>query len=255
MFEKLPSLRGFQPKFYSGGPVCFHLPLLYDLIAEAKPKRLVVVGFGGGDAFFTGCQAAAEMKIDCECLAVRRDRAGEPETDDGAWREGREYGEEFYGERARFVASVANGFAEIADGSVDVLVLDDSDSGNEIRADLAAWKAKLSPNAILLVHGLGLERDDSVGAAWRDWAAHHPNVVFPAGLGLGVLTFAAPTAFLSFLIENGNSLTQIYYCISERIDATARMLIAERKSAAFETRQVWLDSLLTDRRKVQEIMD
>ena len=51
MFDKLPSLRGFQPKFYSGGPTRFHLPLLYDLVAEAKPKRVVAVGFGDGQAF------------------------------------------------------------------------------------------------------------------------------------------------------------------------------------------------------------
>ena len=53
MFEQLPSLRGFQPKFYSGGVTRFHLPLFYDLIAGAKPKRVLVVGFGDGQAFFT----------------------------------------------------------------------------------------------------------------------------------------------------------------------------------------------------------
>ena len=76
MFEKLPSLRGFQPKFYSGGPARFHLPLLYDLVAETKPKRVIALGFGDGQAFFTFCQAASEQKIDCECIAVRRDRPG-----------------------------------------------------------------------------------------------------------------------------------------------------------------------------------
>src|ERR1700726_4909676 len=108
MFDKLPSLRGFQPKFYSGGPTRFHLPLLYDLVAEAKPKRVVAVGFGDGQAFFTFCQAANEQKVDCECLAVRRDRSGEAEEDDIAWREGRDYGEEFYGEPARFFSAAGS---------------------------------------------------------------------------------------------------------------------------------------------------
>src|ERR1041385_1564793 len=105
MFEKLASLRGFQPKFYSGGPARFHLPLLYDLVAETKPKRVVILGFGNGDAFFAFCQAATEAKIDCECVVVRRDRAGETEEDDRAWTDGRAEGEEFYGERARFFAA------------------------------------------------------------------------------------------------------------------------------------------------------
>jgi glycosyltransferase involved in cell wall biosynthesis/GT2 family glycosyltransferase len=255
MFEKLPSLRGFQPKFYSGGPTRFHLPFLYDLVAEARPTRVVVVGFGDGQPFFTFCQAAAELKIDCEGVAVRRDRADEPEGDDRAWREGREYGEEFYGEKARFIASSTDALREIADGSVDVLLLDDTDSGNAIRADLAAWTGKLSPGAFLLGHGLVLEREDSVGAAWQEWAVRHPNVVFPAGLGLGVAAAAAPPAFLAFLIENTQNLAQIYSSVSERIDAVARAAAAEKAVAAFQTRQVWLDSLLADRREVQQIID
>src|ERR1051325_9376078 len=101
MFEKLPSLREFQPKFYSGGPARFHLPLLYDLVAQTKPKQVVFLGFGDSDAFFTACQAALEQNVDCECSAIRRNRTGESERDDPAWREDRADGKEFYGERAR----------------------------------------------------------------------------------------------------------------------------------------------------------
>src|SRR2546421_7072904 len=104
MFEQLPSLREFQPKFYSGGATRFHLPLLYDLVAEAKPKRVVAVGFGDGQAFFTLCQAATDQNVECQCLAVRRDRPGESYQDDIAWLKGRDYGEEFFGERVRFFA-------------------------------------------------------------------------------------------------------------------------------------------------------
>src|ERR1700738_1686821 len=127
MFEKLPSLRGFQPTFYTGGAIRFHLPLLYDLVARAKPKRVVALGFGDGQAFFALCQAANEQQIDCECVAVRRDRPGESEEDDVAWREGRDYGEEFYGARAHFLATHVLALAQVADHSVDVLLLDDSD--------------------------------------------------------------------------------------------------------------------------------
>src|SRR2546421_10662093 len=142
MFDKLPSLRGFQPKFYSGGFSRFHLPMLYDLVATTNPKRIVVVGFGDGQAFFTFCQAATEQKVDCEGVAVRRDRPGESAEDDVEWRDGRAAGEEFYGERARFIASPEDPLTAVADGSVDVLWIDDSDSGTEIGNDLAAWRPK-----------------------------------------------------------------------------------------------------------------
>ncbi len=261
MFEQLPSLRGFQPKFYSGGPARFHLPLLYDLVAEAKPKRAVVVGFGDGQAFFTFCQAASEQNIDCTCLAVRRERPGEPENDDIAWREGRDYGEEFYGERARFFPSSDSALVGVAHNSVDLLLLDDSDSGKEIRDDLSAWEPKLAPNAVVLFYGLGLERDDSPKTVWDEWVAVRPSAIFPAGLVLGIALQKESTPS-SFLLKQlfsrkakGEELAEVYGLAAARIDAFARAAEAEKNVAAFETRQVWLDSLLADRREVQAIID
>jgi O-antigen biosynthesis protein len=261
MFDKLPSLRGFQPKFYSGGSTRFHLPLLYDLVAGTKPRRVVVVGFGDGQAFFTLCQAAHEQKVDCECVAVRRDRAGESEEDDVAWLEGRDYGKEFYGEGAHFFSSPNAAFAEMADNSVDILLLDDSDSGKEIRGDLSVWEPKLAPNAVVLLHGFGLEREDSPRLAWDEWIADRPSAIFLDGLGLGIALQdkGAPSSFLLKQLfgpeTKARELAEFYALAAARIDALARVAEAERKTAALETRQVWLDSLLTDRRKVQEIMD
>lgn len=261
MFDKLPSLREFQPKFYSGGPTRFHLPLLYDLVAEAKPKRVVAVGFSDGQAFSTFCQAAHEQKLDCTCFAVRRDRPGESEEDDVAWREGRDYGEEFYGERARFFSSPSAALAEMADNSVDILLLDDSDSGKAIREDLSAWRSKLTPEAAVLLHGLGLEREDSPRVAWDEWIADRPHAIFSEGLGLGIAlqSKADPSSFLLKQLfghkPKAMDLAEGYALAAASIDAFARAAAAEKKVAAFETRQVWLDSLLTDRRKVQEIMD
>jgi len=261
MFDKLPSLRGFQPKFYSGGPACFHLPLLYDLVADAKPKRVVAIGFGDGQAFFTFCQAANERKVHCECVAVRRDRVGEPDENDAMWREGRDYGEEFYGERARFFSSPSAALAQVADNSVDILLLDDSDSGKAIRGDLSAWQSKLTPEAAVLLHGLGLEREDSPRVAWDGWVADRPQAIFSDGLGLGIAlqSKTAPNSFLLKQLFGHNpkvrELGEGYALAAARIEACARAAAAEKKAAAFETRQVWLDSLLKDRREVQAIID
>ncbi|MFN2622331.1 MAG: glycosyltransferase, partial [Chthoniobacterales bacterium] len=254
MFEALPSLRGFQPKFYSGGAARFHLPLFYDLIAAAKPKRAVALGFGDGDAFFTFCQAAVEQRIDCDCVAVRQDRAGESEEDDAAWSEGKNNGEEFYGTRARFFADRAAALKAIDDGSVDILLINDSDSGREVAADLSSWTTKLSPNGIVLLHGLQLERGDSPATAWNQWAGKRLHAKFPAGLGLGMAVLGNSEAG-SFFLKHSGDLAVLYSVAATRIDAVARAAQAEKQAAASETRQVWLDSLLTDRRRVQEIMD
>jgi GT2 family glycosyltransferase/glycosyltransferase involved in cell wall biosynthesis len=254
MFAQLPSVRGFQPEFYSGGPMRFHLPLLYDLIASAKPKRVVVVGFGNGDAFFTWCQAAVEQRIECDCVAARRDRPGDSEEDDGAWSEGKNYGEEFYGPRTRFFADRGAALKTIDDGSVDILLIDDSDSGKEVAADLSSWTTKLSPNAIVLLHGLLLERDDSPATAWKEWIGKRSHAKFPDGLGLGMAMLGDSEAG-SFFLKRSDDLAVFYSIAAARIGAIARAVQAEKRAAASETRQVWLDSLLTDRRKVQAIMD
>ena len=50
-------------------------------------------------------------------------------------------------------------------------------------------------------------------------------------------------------------LITIFRIAAARISAQTQANQAVREQAALETRQVWLDSLLTDRWKVQEIMD
>lgn len=254
MFEKLPSVRDFQPKFYSAGPARFHLPLLYDLVSKTKAKRVVFLGFGDGDAFFTACQAALEQKIDCQCVAVRRNRAGESAEDDPTWRNGRADGEEFYGERARFFEAPAEALAEIADASVDILWVDDSDSGTEIRKDLSAWQSKLSSFATVLIHGVRLERDDSPAAAWNEWVGKRPHADFAEGVGLGVAVLDKSSPG-SFFVKHSGDLALLYSIVAAQIDASARVATAEKETAAFKIRQVWLDSLLADRSEVQQIID
>lgn len=262
MFEKLPSLRGFQPKFYSGGPMRFHLPLLYDLVAEVRPKVIVTLGWADGQAFFTFCQAANEQGVDGQCVAVRRERAGESADDDAAWQKGRDYGEEFYGERLRFITSGDAALAELAEGSVDLLLLDDCDSGTEVRANLAAWEPKVASSGIILLHGIGLEREDSPEAAWKEWVAKRPSAFFPEGLGLAIALKSEARSISSFLLsqlfsgsQKADDLAEVYGLVAARVEAAGRATRTEQASATLEIRQVWLDSLLADRSKVQEIMD
>lgn len=261
MVEQLPSLLRFQPKFYSGGPARFYLPLLYDLVAGKKPKSIVALGFGDGEAFFTLCQAVREQNFKCDCSALRRERAGEPEGDDLAWQKGKDYGEEFYGDFARFLSGSGKE-AEFKNRSIDLLIVDDCDSGNEIRDDLSVWESKLAPNGLVLVHGIVLERTDSPGDAWRKWTGARPSAKLADGIGLGITLCSKRSGPREFVLKQlfaGRKavaeLIAAYRLAGARIDAQARAGEAVRAQAALETRQVWLDSLLADRWRAQEIMD
>lgn len=261
MFEKLPSLLGFKPKLYTGGPTRFHLPLLYDLVARKKPKSIVTLGFGDGQAFFTFCQAAREQDVECHCAAVRREHAGEKENDDAAWLRGKDYGEEFYGDLIR-LHNGSDAAREFSDHSVDLLLLDDCDSGAQIRADLSIWESKLAPSGFVLFHGIALERADNPKAAWLEWTASRPTAEFPDGIGLGITLQSEarePREFLLTQLFAGNKgvaeLVELYRLAAVRIEAQVRADEAVRAQIALEVRQVWIDSLLADRWKVQEIMD
>src|SRR5882724_6573899 len=154
MLSELPGLHEFTPKFYRGGPIRFYLPLLYDLVAIEKPKLIVTIGFDEGEAFFTLCQAAREKRIDCRCVAIRREEG--QESGDAIWHAGRAYGEEFYGEAAQFLAGAPADLAKnFANDDVDLLLIDDCDSGSIIEDDLTIWKSKLASDAIIVVHGIG----------------------------------------------------------------------------------------------------
>jgi O-antigen biosynthesis protein len=261
MFEKLSSLLGFKPKFYTGGPTRFHLPLLYDLVAGKKPNSVVAMGFGDGQAFFTFCQAARERNIECQCAAVRREHAGEQENNDVAWLKGKDYGEEFYGDLIRLHQG-SDAVKEFADHSVDLLLLDDCDSGLEIRSDLSIWESKLAPNGLVLCHGIALERVDDLMAAWLEWTASRPTAEFSDGIGLGITLLSeahqSPELLFKHLFAGKETIAELvetYRLAVARIDAQVRADEAVRAQAALEARQVWIDSLLSDRWNVQEIMD
>lgn len=250
---KFPGWHDFVPKFYRAGPVRFYLPLLYDLVAINKPRLIVTLGFDDGEAHFTFCQAAQEQRLRCRCVAIRR--GGVDEKEDEAWQKGKAYGEEFYAEVTKFLSGSPTELAgDFAKEDVDLLLIDDCDSGSIVRRDLAAWKAKLAPDAIVLVHGTGLERKDAPKKAWSEFVSRRPHMEFYDGAGLGIAAVKTSTKAKRFFAGLGQS-TEVYRLASEKIDAQARVAKIARENTALEMRQIWLDSVLADRWKAQEIMD
>ena len=76
--------QNFEPKFFTGGPTRYYLPLFFDIVVQEKPALIVTLGLGmpGAPAF---CQAVVEQNLSSRCVAVRRARADESANDDPAW--------------------------------------------------------------------------------------------------------------------------------------------------------------------------
>ena len=251
---KHPSLRDFVPKFYRGGPIRFYLPLLYDLVAINKPGLIVSIGFDEGEAHFTFCQAAQEQELKCRCVAIHRDDSGN-QTDDQAWQKGKAYGEEFYGAATQFLSGSPIQLAEdFAKQDVDLLLISDCDSGSTIRQELAAWKTRLAPDAIVLMHGTELEREDAPKDAWSEFITRKPHMELGDGVGLGLAAATSSSKSKRFFTQLGESM-ELYRLAAEKIDAQARAAQIVRENTALEMRQIWLDSVLADRWKAQQIMD
>src|SRR5436190_9262784 len=119
---ELPSLLAFQPHYYRGGAVKHHLPFLYDLTVTVRPERIVVLGFGEGEAFFTFCQAVRENGLSCDCTAIWRGAALDEREADQAWQQGKKYADESYREFARLSSNdPETAVNEFVNGEVDLL--------------------------------------------------------------------------------------------------------------------------------------
>ena len=248
MLSQLPSLI-FQPKFYTGAPTRFHLPFFYDLLALQKPRKIVTLGFSDGQVHFTWCQAVRECGLQCRCVTIRRERG----TNDPEWQKALDEADEFYPEISELRARPT--LSEEKDGSVDILLIDDCDRGEVAQSELAAWRFKLADGATILLHGLNLERDNSLREVWNTMAAGRNAIEFCSGLGLGAIV---REDFFSERIDLPNEkkeIEEIYGLIAGRIDAEARAAKAERENISLRLQQVWLDTLLDDQRKAQEVID
>ena len=258
MFEHLPSLRGFQPRFYHAGASRFSLAPLYDLVAAIRPRHVVILGWDG-DMHFTLCQAAQECALPTVVTSVREGSDGAVEIDD-EWLAGVAYGDEFHHGVSRLIdPGTQDVFAQFEDESVEILIVRDFADLDSVRAQLEVWNRKLSPAAVTVVHGLAAERAGGPQELWSALRNRHA-AEFPLGAGLGITSradnFHSPLLAEIFRDDGAReTLTQIYALIAERIDAVARAENAERENRYFQLRQTWQPTLLDDRVRMQATID
>ncbi|MBA2433292.1 MAG: glycosyltransferase [Chthoniobacterales bacterium] len=260
MFEKFPSLLGFQPRFYAGGAIGLHLPFLYDAVALTQPQTIVTLGFGDGQAHLTFCQAAQENGLAVRAVAARR--GGGDEADDAAWNEAKLEAQRLPPDLVEFRTEAPLELAAtFADGSVDLLLVDDCDSGDEVRRELACWESKLAPGALILFHGTQLERSDSPRSAWQEWTNGRPTAELTAGIGLGIARRSATEEqpeLLQKLFGNDAAAADIdglYRLAHRKMEAEVRAARGERGWAALSVQKAWISSLMGMGMEAQRVMD
>ena len=251
--------QNFEPKFFTAGHTRFYLPLFFDIVVQEKPGLIVTLGLGDAQGHLTFCQAVAEQKLSSRCVAVRRARADESAIDDPAWQCAERETTKFFATISQLVeADAAKAAADFADGSIEVLLIDDVDSGETVRRELGIWRSKLSPTALVLLHGTSLEREDSPGSAWANFTREKAKTYFAEGIGLGIATeigAASASEFRTALFGETATLAQAYRLIAESIRARAQTRRTERRAQFFEARQTLFDTIVEDRTKAQSVIE
>jgi GT2 family glycosyltransferase len=251
--------QNFEPKFFTGGPTRFYLPLLCDIVVQEKPALIVTLGLGDAQAHLAFCQSVADQNLVSRCVAVRRARADESAIDDPAWQYAEKATRKFFANISQLVeADTVQAAADFTEGSVEVLLIDDVDSGERVRQELEIWRSKLSAKALVLLHGTSLERQDGPRTAWLNFVVGKAATYFGEGIGLSIATgraAAKASPFRTALFDDTTALAQGYRLIAESIRARAQTRQAERRARFFEARQTVFDTIAEDRTKAQSVID
>ena len=251
--------QNFEPKFFTGGPTRFYLPFFFDIIVHEKPTLIVTLGLGDAQAHLTFCQAVVEQNLSSRCVAIRRPRADESANDDSAWELAQKATAKFFPTVSQLIGTDAvKAAADFADGSIEVLLIDDVDSGETVRPELKTWRPKLSADALILLHGLSLKRQDSPRSAWSNFVTERAAAYFDDGIGLSAATEAAAakaSPFRTALFGDTRTLAEGYRLIAELIVMRIQTREAERRARVFETRQTLFDTIVEDRTKAQSVIE
>src|SRR5439155_4508035 len=247
MLPQFSRAGNFEPKLYTGGGMRFYLPLLHDIASE-KPALIVTLGLGDAQSYLTFCQTAAQHNISSSCAAIRRATLDEDAADDPGWQRAQKATAEFFPTISQLIDGGST--TEFSDGSVYVLLIDDVDSAETIRRELELWSPKLSSDALVMLHGLDLERTDSPRSAWSTFAKEKAAAEFHDGIGLGIATNPAAmksSPLREAIFLNTTALTASYEVIADLIHARAQTKGTEHRACMLEARQIWFDGVFEDR--------
>ena len=259
MGSSIYTAQNFEPKFFTGGPTRFYLPFFFDIVVQERPTLIVTLGLGDAQAHLAFCQAVAEHNLSSRCAAIRRPGADESANDDSAWELAEKATAKFFPTISQLIETDAvKAAADFADGSIEVLLIDDVDSGETVRQELKTWRPKLSANALTLLHGINLKRHDSPRSAWANFVKQRAAAYFDEGIGLSVATEVAAakaSPFRTALFDETRTLAEAYRLIAELIGMRIQTREAERCARLFEARQRLFDTIVEDRTKAQSVIE
>lgn len=178
-------LRGDTPAWTS------HIPFAFWLVLALRPRRFVELGTHTGVSYSAFCQAIRALELETQAFAV--------DTWQGDEHAGY-YGDVIFEDVSRFTTERYSAFSHLLrmtfddavsrfeDGSIDLLHIDGLHTYDAVKHDFDSWRAKLTPDAIVLFHDTQVrERGFEVWRLFEELAAEFSSFEFRHGHGLGVI--------------------------------------------------------------------
>lgn len=205
-----------------------HAPFAFWLISVLKPDLVVELGRSGGDSFLAFCQAIKRLGLHARCRSIDVREEGDGNDAEGDRQAALDGNKEIFGAFSDWTRAAPHAWGrDIADGSIDLLHLRGDVARHFAGARIASLETKLSPRAVLLIHGIG-EHEGSADARqlWQELAGAHPAFAFPHGGGLGVVGFGRdlPEPVVALLAARGDAAaTEALHDIYGRLGHTVRV--------------------------------
>ncbi len=235
-----PVRRGVDSAWYC------HLPFAAWLVRTLRPALLVELGTGAGVSYAGFCESVMSSGLSTRCYAVDRWAGDAPAGihGDAVIAELGSFHDSRYGVFSRLLRlSPAEASSRFEDNSIDLLHMDGHHRFEQAAENYDAWKPRLSPQAVVLLHGTNdRDGDQGVRRLWSSLRARHPGFEFPHGQGLGVLAPGTVPPALRFLFGldadpvASTRLRNRFALLGERWEADHARVLDARAAAALSER-------------------
>ena len=175
----------WQPTYVRDEKILWHVPFLFWLLEATRPRHYVEVGVGEGVAYMAVCQAVHRMRAHAQCTAV-----GDWKQDDGSIAVPERLAARNADLYDDFSTITGEGFEKaagsIADESVDLMLIDLTQTSEAAASFHKCWLPKLAKSGILLLNGVD-RGDESTAVLVASLSEKSPTIHMPGGDGLLVV--------------------------------------------------------------------
>ncbi len=206
------------------------IPFISGLAALLKPRRFIDLGLSHGAIFAAVCQAAADLKIDTQCVAVdtwsAEDHPGLPPA---ALSDLRAFMALKYPKQHSVQASPKGALSCFEPDSIDLVRFNGRTDKETLLADIEDWLPRMTDQGVVLMTGVTVYENGCEGwQVWEELRERYPSITLPFSGGLGLAWVGAEDSPIAALLREvgadktrSNALWEISRTLGDRAVDTA----------------------------------